>query len=644
VNSSVAVLKLGGSVLAGIDGYRSAAAFVRSAVAGGSRVVAVVSAELGHTDALLGEAQQLHATPNVDVLALLWSTGELRSVALLTFALNAVGIPAAGLNVHEAGLRRARTGSRDQAVDVNPLNLRAALDQHRVVVVPGFLATSGQRVVTLERGGSDWSAVLLAAALGAPSCVLVKDVDGYYTGDPREDAGATLIPALSYEDALAMADAGCPLVQRQAIAEARARGVELVVRSFASRGTRVSEMTSEVIFQEAKNDLGDLFCEERHMDFATKTIHAGQPVEPQTGAVVSPIFQTTTYQQIGPGEHRGFDYTRTGNPTRKRLESVLAELEGVNHAAVFGSGLAAEHAILQAYLKPGCEIVVPSDVYGGTFRMLHRVFEPIGCRVTTVDFSDLAAVSRVVTDDTTLVWLESPTNPRLLVYDARGALVVVDNTFATPYFQQPFQLGADLVVHSVTKYLAGHSDLVQGAVIGRDSAVFEPVAFLQNALGGVPSPFDCWLTLRGLKTLELRMQRHAENASAVAEALAAHPRVSRVYFPGLSSHPGHDIARRQMTGFGGMVSFELDGTPEDAAALVASFKYFALGESLGGVRALVCLPCKMTHASIPPDTRRELGLSDTLIRLSPGCESPKDLAADITEALNRIPVLAHASA
>ena len=391
----------------------------------------------------------------------------------------------------------------------------------------------------------------------------------------------------------------------------------------------------------------EVFFKEHTMDFATKTIHAGQPSEPQTGAVVAPIFQTTTYQQIGPGEHRGFDYTRTSNPTRKRLEAVLAELEDATHAAVFGSGLAAEHAILQAYLKPGGEIVVPSDVYGGTFRMLHRVFEPIGCRVATVDFGDLVALERAVTAETTIVWLESPTNPRLLVYDidaisriahARGALVVVDNTFATPYFQQPFQLGADLVVHSVTKYLAGHSDLVQGAVIARDQGIFEPVGFLQNALGGVPSPFDCWLTLRGLRTMELRMQRHAENAAAVAEALAAHQRVARVYFPGLSSHPGHDIARRQMTGFGGMVSFELDGTPEEASALVSSFQYFALGESLGGVRALVCLPCKMTHASIPPETRKELGLSDTLIRLSPGCESRKDLVADITGALNRLGV------
>ena len=383
------------------------------------------------------------------------------------------------------------------------------------------------------------------------------------------------------------------------------------------------------------------------MDFATKTIHAGQPSEPQTGAVVAPIFQTTTYQQIGPGEHRGFDYTRTSNPTRKRLEAVLAELEGGTHAAVFGSGLAAENAILTAYLKPGTEIIVPGDVYGGTFRLLHKVFEPIGCIVTRVDFGDLAALQRAVSAKTKLVWLESPTNPRLLVYDiaavariahAAGALVVIDNTFATPYFQQPFALGADLIVHSVTKYLAGHLDVIQGAVIAKDAAVFEPVGFLQNALGGTPSPFDCWLTLRGLKTMELRMNRHAENATAVAEALTRHPRVKRVYFPGLASHPGHEIARRQMTGFGGMVSFELDGTPEEAAAFTSTLQYFALGESLGGVRALVCLPCKMTHASIPAATRAELGLSDTLIRLSPGCESPRDLVADLVAGLDRLNV------
>ena len=381
------------------------------------------------------------------------------------------------------------------------------------------------------------------------------------------------------------------------------------------------------------------------MDFATRTIHAGQPTEPETGAVVSPIFQTTTYRQDAPGEHRGFDYTRTNNPTRRRLENVLADLEGGTDAAVFGSGLAAEHAVLQAYLKPGEEIVVPGDVYGGTYRMLHKVFEPIGCVIRRVDFGDLDAVDAALTPATRLVWLESPTNPRLLVYDiaaiarrahARGVLVVVDNTFATPFFQRPFELGADLVVHSVTKYLAGHSDLVQGAVIGRDPAIFEPVKFLQNALGGIPSPFDCWLALRGLKTLELRMLRHAENASAVAQALLGHSRVRRVYFPGLPEHPNHDIARAQMSGFGGMVSFELDGTVEEAASFTASLKYFALGESLGGVRALVCLPCRMTHASIPAETRRSLGLSDTLIRLSPGCESARDLVRDLLDGLDRL--------
>jgi cystathionine beta-lyase/cystathionine gamma-synthase len=380
------------------------------------------------------------------------------------------------------------------------------------------------------------------------------------------------------------------------------------------------------------------------MHFSTKTIHAGQPSEPHTGAVVAPLFQTTTYQQEGPGEHRGFDYTRTSNPTRQRLEGVLADLEGGTRCAVFGSGLAAENAILQAYLKPGDTIVVPVDVYGGTFRLLDKVFGPLGAIVERVDFSDLDALAQVCAVGPTIVWLESPTNPRLLVYDieavahiahAAGAIVVVDNTFATPYFQQPLALGADLVIQSVTKYLAGHLDVIQGAVIAKDDAVFEPVRFLQNALGGVPSPFDCWLTLRGIKTLELRMERHAQNAAAIAEALLAHPRVKRVYYPGLPSHPGHDVAKRQMTGFGGMVSFELDGTLEEASAFVSSLTYFALGESLGGVRSLVCLPCKMTHASIPAATRAELGLSDTLIRLSPGVEHPKDLVGDVVGALTR---------
>jgi cystathionine gamma-lyase len=381
------------------------------------------------------------------------------------------------------------------------------------------------------------------------------------------------------------------------------------------------------------------------MKFSTKTIHAGQPSEPETGSLIAPIFQTSTYEQETPGQDKGFNYSRTNNPTRQRLEAVLAELEGVEHAAVFASGLAAENAVLQAYLRPGDEIVIPIDVYGGTYRILNAVFQPIGVVVKQFDIADRAALEAAFTTRTRLVWIETPTNPRLLVYDieaicklahARGALVVVDNTFATPYFQQPFELGADIVVHSVTKYLGGHSDLIQGAALAKDAAVFEPIKFLQNATGAVPSPFDCWLTLRGLKTLELRMQRHEENAIAIANALAGHPHVSRVYFPGLADHPGHEIARRQMSGFGGMVSFELNGTAEEVAAFASSRRYFTLGESLGGVKALLCHPATMTHASIPSEARAELGLSDTLIRLSPGCENPEDLVEDLTEGLAQV--------
>jgi len=381
------------------------------------------------------------------------------------------------------------------------------------------------------------------------------------------------------------------------------------------------------------------------MEFATKTIHAGQPSDETTGALMAPIHQTSTYEQQAPGVHKGYDYTRTNNPTRERLETVLAALEGVDHAAVYASGLAAEHAVLLAWLKPGDEIITPVDVYGGTYRLLARVFEPLGCTVREVDVADLNAVDAALSRRTRLVWLESPTNPRLLVCDieaiarlahATGALVVVDNTFATPCFQQPFALGADIVVHSVTKYLAGHSDVIQGAVLAKDQAVFEPIKFLQNAVGGVPSPFDCWLTLRGLKTLELRVARHADNARAIAEALDGHPLVRRVYYPGLPSHPGHAIARRQMSGFGGMVSFELDGSVEEVVSLVSSFRLFALGESLGGVRSLVCYPARMTHASIPSEVRAARGLSDALVRLSPGCETTGDLVDDVLNALARV--------
>lgn len=381
------------------------------------------------------------------------------------------------------------------------------------------------------------------------------------------------------------------------------------------------------------------------MEFSTRTIHAAQPSEPATGALVAPIFQTSTYEQLAPGVHQGFDYSRTNNPTRARLEAVLADLEGVPYAAVFASGLAAENAVLQAWLKPGEEIVIPLDVYGGTYRILTRVFQPLGCVVRQVDFGDSKALDGAIGQQTRLVWVESPTNPRLLVYDiaalaraahAAGARLVVDNTFATPLFQQPFQLGADIVVHSVTKYLAGHSDLIQGAVLAREASVFEPIKFLQNATGAVPSAFDCWLTLRGLQTLELRAERHAKNAEAIAAALDGHPLVRRVYYPGLATHPGHDVAKRQMSGFGGMVSFELEGTVEEVVRFVSSRRLFTLGESLGSVKSLVCHPARMTHASIPADARAALGLSETLVRLSPGCEHHRDLVADLLEGLEAI--------
>jgi cystathionine gamma-lyase len=381
------------------------------------------------------------------------------------------------------------------------------------------------------------------------------------------------------------------------------------------------------------------------MKFATRTIHAGQPSEPETGALVAPIFQTSTYEQESPGQDKGFSYSRTNNPTRQRLETVLAELEGVPFAAAFASGLAAENAVLQAYLRTGDEIIIPLDVYGGTYRILNKVYQSFGVVTKQIDTGDLKAVEAALSNKTRLVWIESPTNPRLLITDitavaklahARNALVVVDNTFATPCFQQPFELGADIVVHSVTKYLAGHSDTVQGVALAKEASVFEPIKFLQNATGAVPSPFDCWLTMRGLKTLELRMLRHEENAHAIAKALDGHALVRRVYYPGLASHPGHEIAKRQMTGFGGMVSIEIDGTIDEVTAFASNRRYFTLAESLGGVKALICHPATMTHASIPAEARAELGLSDSLLRLSPGCENAEDLVEDLLAGLAEV--------
>jgi cystathionine beta-lyase/cystathionine gamma-synthase len=365
------------------------------------------------------------------------------------------------------------------------------------------------------------------------------------------------------------------------------------------------------------------------MHFATRAIHGAQPSDPLTGALIAPIYQTSTYEQESPGVNLGFDYSRTNNPTRQRLEEVIAGLEGVSHCAVFASGLAAEHAVLHAYLRPHDEVVVPRDVYGGTYRLLARVFASFDLKVSPVDTTNLDAVRSAISERTRLVWIESPTNPRLIVSDIaaiaaiaheRGARVVVDNTFATPVFQQPFSLGADIVVHRVTKYLAGHSDLIQGAALAKDAATFEPIKFLQNAIGAVPAPLDCWLTLRGIKTLELRMQRHAENAAKIAAALAADARVSRVYYPG----------------FGGMVSFELDGADDEVTKFVSTRRFFVLGESLGGVKSLICHPARMTHASIPAAERAALGLPDNLIRLSPGIEHADDLITDLCEGLRAV--------
>lgn len=381
------------------------------------------------------------------------------------------------------------------------------------------------------------------------------------------------------------------------------------------------------------------------MRFETIAIHAGQEPDPATGALITPIHATSTYVQEAPGEHKGFCYSRTDNPTRRTLEQVLAALEGAEHCAVFASGIAAEGAILQAFLSPGDHVITPNDLYGGTFRLLHDVLAPKGYAFTPVDLNEGEAFAAAFRPETRIVWVESPTNPRLQVYDIaacvkaahdHGAILVADNTFASPVNQRPLDLGADLVIHSVTKYLAGHSDLVQGAVLARDGKLFERVKYLQNASWAVPSPFDCWLTLRGLKTLKLRVEKHNENALAVAHFLEAHPVTKRVYYPGLPSHPGHAIAKRQSTGFGGVVSVELRADLEATQRFVSTRKYFKLGESLGGVKSLVCHPASMTHASIPPEERRRLGLPDGLVRLSVGIEDVRDLIEDLEEGLEAL--------
>jgi len=378
------------------------------------------------------------------------------------------------------------------------------------------------------------------------------------------------------------------------------------------------------------------------MKFATKAIHAGQEPDPSTGAIMTPIFQTATYVQEGLGEHKGFEYSRSGNPTRSALEACIAAIEDGKYGLAFASGMAAESAIL-SLLSSGDHLVSCDDLYGGSYRIFERVMRRYNIETSYVPAGNVAGYEQAIRPNTKMIWLETPTNPLLRLVDIRAIAeiahrhnlpVVVDNTFASPYFQQPLKLGADIVVHSTTKYINGHSDVVGGALVLNNKEMYEAIKFYQNAAGGVPSPFDSWLTLRGIKTLAVRMRQHEENARAVATFLAEHPRVEKVYYPGLPSHPDYELAKRQMRGFGGMVSFQFKGTYADVAQIVRRFKVFALAESLGGVESLVCHPASMTHSSIPKDIRESRGLTDTLLRLSVGIEDIEDIIGDLEQALS----------
>ncbi len=379
------------------------------------------------------------------------------------------------------------------------------------------------------------------------------------------------------------------------------------------------------------------------MKFSTRAIHVGQEADPTTGATIVPIYQTSTYTQSAVGEHKGFDYSRTVNPTRSALEAQLASLENARYCSAFASGMAATAAVLNI-CSAGDHIVVTDDLYGGTYRLFSRVLNRYGMRFTYVDMSDLDAVRAAIVAETKLIWIETPTNPLLKVVDiaAVSALrdpqrttVVVDNTFASPYFQQPLALGADVVVHSTTKYIGGHSDVVGGAAMTDRAEIYDIIKFHQNAVGGVPGPHDAWLTMRGAKTLALRMREHAANAARVAEFLEGHDEVERVYYPGLASHPQHAIAKAQMSGFGGMLSFVLRGPVERAFAFARETQLFSLAESLGGVESLLCHPARMTHGSIPKEDRERRGVTDGLLRLSVGIEDCDDLIADLRRAIER---------
>ncbi|HAN30948.1 MAG TPA: cystathionine gamma-synthase [Myxococcales bacterium] len=376
-------------------------------------------------------------------------------------------------------------------------------------------------------------------------------------------------------------------------------------------------------------------------EFETRAIHAGQDPEEKTGAVIVPIYQTSTFAQPSPGEHLGHEYTRTSNPTRDALQEALAACEGGKYGLAFSSGLAATNAVI-ATLSAGDEVVAMDDMYGGTFRLFDKVWRRHGIVFRYADMRNPEAFETVVTERTKLLWLETPTNPMMKLVDiaaladrahAHGIKVAVDNTFATPYLQTPLSLGADIVVHSTTKYIGGHSDVVGGAVVVRDPTLQEAIAFNQNASGGTPGPFDSWLTLRGLKTLAVRMERHCDNAEIIARKLEADSRVKQVLYPGLQSFPQHELAKKQMRRFGGMVTIILEGGLEESRRFLETVKVFTLAESLGGVESLIEHPAIMTHASIPPERRAELGISDSLIRLSVGIEHIDDLTADLDRAL-----------
>jgi cystathionine beta-lyase/cystathionine gamma-synthase len=379
------------------------------------------------------------------------------------------------------------------------------------------------------------------------------------------------------------------------------------------------------------------------MRFETKAIHEGQESDPLTGSVIVPVYQTSTYEQEAIGRHKGYEYSRTGNPTRTALEQALASLESGEYGLAFASGQAATTAVVNL-LKSGDHIVAGDDLYGGTWRLFERVFKNWGLETTYVDIDDPDSFESAIRDTTRLIWVETPTNPLLKVIDIRklaaiasrnNVLLAVDNTFASPYFQRPLEVGADIVVHSTTKYLGGHSDIVGGAVVTSNKHVYEVLKYYQNAAGGIPGPWDSWLVLRGIKTLAIRMREHESNAIFLARFLGGHPAVERVYYPGLESSPYHELAREQMSGFGGMISMELPGGLPGVEEFVSGLELFTLAESLGGVESLVCYPAKMTHGTLGAAERKRRGINDNLVRLSVGIENREDLREDLSSALRR---------